>query len=143
MKKNVRRALAISGMALAIGASGLTLPASADSNINRRSSRINSQVNVEKIARKSRIERWGKTASVRRVIPGVVSEKSDDSLIIRHGSKTYIVTITDATKKLDRKWQAIDLASINTGDKIRVLGAIEGSAITAQTIRDISIPKNR
>lgn len=137
MKKNVRNALAISGLALAIGASGLTLTASANT--------VNTKTRTEKHQSLTKITRVKKTEAVksiahRRTIPGVVSAISTDSITMKQGTKTYTVTTSTTTRTLNRKWQTIALSDIKAGDKIRVSGTVTGTAVTAQTVRDISIP---
>jgi hypothetical protein len=138
MKKNVRNALAISGLALAIGASGLTLSASANTS-NDRNLRTEKHQSLTKIARIKKTEAI-RNITHRRTIPGVVSAVSADAITITKGNKTYSVTISATTRTLNRRWQTIALSDIKTGDKIRVSGTVIGTAITAQTVRDISIP---
>lgn len=136
MKRNVRNALAISGLAITIGATGLTLNASADTG---RQNGIN-RSHQERILHTAKTERWDKTAGIRRVIPGVVTENNGSTLTITQGSKTYAVSTSAGARLLNGKWTALSsLSDIRTGDKVRVLGTISGTTITAKTIRDISL----
>jgi len=114
MKKNVRNALAISGLALAIGTSGLTLTASANTT------------NVRNITH-------------RRTIPGIVESILDDSLTMTKGNKIYTVSIPSTTRVLDHRWNTMPFSDIKKGDKVRISGTISGTNITAQTIRNISL----
>lgn len=138
MKNKVRNALAISGLALAIGASGLTLTASANATGARKT-------NIEKHQSLTKIARIKKTESIKksfhkRTFPGIVSAVSTDSMTITKGNKTYTVSISSATRALNRKWKTINLSDIKNGDKIIVQGSLSDTTITATTIRDISLP---
>ncbi len=141
MKKNVRNALAISGLALAIGASGLTLTASASMTSNNSGLRFERHQNPSKIARVKKVDRSEKTRWHRRTISGIVSSMSTDSITITKGAKTFTVDISTETRVLNRAWTAINLIDIKVGDKIRVLGTLADTAITATTIRDVSLPR--
>lgn len=137
MKKNVRNALAISGLALAIGASGLTLTASANTAASR-DTKIERHQSLTKIARVKKTENI-KDASHRRTFAGVASNISANSLTITRGAKTFTVTTTDATRILNRNWTAIKLSDIKDGDKVRVQGTLTDTTIAASTLRDITI----
>ncbi|HCO99434.1 MAG TPA: hypothetical protein DIT56_02395 [Candidatus Moranbacteria bacterium] len=139
MKKNVRNALAISGLAIAIGASGLTLTASANVINNGRGLRLERQENPSKITRIKKTENV-RSVTHRRTIPGIVQSISANSLIMTKGNKTYTVAISGATRLLNRKWITItSFSDIKEGDKVRIFGTISGTNITAQTVRDISL----
>lgn len=140
MKKNVRNALAISGLAIAIGASGLTLTANADMQKNGRGPRFESQQNPSKIFRAKKNDPTEKTKWHRRTIPGIVTAISADSITITKGNKSFTVNISPETKSLDRTWTEISFSEIKEGHKIRIAGTISGGAISAKTIRDISLP---
>lgn len=139
MKKNVRNALAISGLALAIGTSGLTLTASANTT-NFRNSRVARHQSLTRITRVKKTETIKKEAH-RRTFPGVVSAVSADSLTIKQGTKTYTVAISSTSRVLNRQWKTINLSDIKEGNKVRVFGTVSAATITAQTVRDISIGK--
>lgn len=139
MKKNVRNALAISGLALAIGASGLTLTASANTASNAKNLQIESHQNPSKMLRLKKVDQGDKLNMHRRAIPGFVSSVSADSITITKGNKTFVVNVSSETRILNHAWNAITLSEIKVGDKIRVLGTISSRAITAQTIRDLSL----
>lgn len=139
MKKNVRKALAISGLAIAIGASGLNLSASAN-NTSDQYSRFERHQNPSKISRANKKEdRSEGIRRRRRAIPAFVTEISTDSITIKKGDKIFEVKTSDETRILNRLWQKIERSDIKVGDKIRVIGALSETTITAQTIRDISI----
>jgi hypothetical protein len=134
MKKNVRNALAISGLALAIGASGLTLTASANENRGARILRSHQ----ERIIRTKKL-RTEKTMPAHRFVVGLVSGISDNSLTITSGSKTYTVNIPANTRLLNRSWGEIKMTDIQKGHKIKISGKITELNIAAKTIRDISL----
>ncbi|EKE20397.1 MAG: hypothetical protein ACD_8C00006G0009 [uncultured bacterium] len=140
MKKNVRNALAISGLAIAIGASGLTLNANADMQKNGRGPRFESQQNPSKIFRAKKNDPTEKTKWHRRTIPGIVTTISANSFTVTSGNKSFTVNIAPETKILNRTWNEIALSEIEEGHKIRIAGTISGSTISAKTIRDISLP---
>lgn len=138
MKQNVRRALAISGIAVVIGTTGVAYNASA--KMENKPTRI--AQHKELITRKTE-NRTNRTH--RRTIPGVVQSVSDNALEIKTSHKTYVVNISDATRILNLKWNKIPLSDIKTGDKVRVFGTLnvtEGK-IAAQTVRDISLGKTK
>jgi hypothetical protein len=135
MKKNVRKALAISGLAITIGAAGMTLNASANTDFPNHINRSHQ----ERIIRTKRIGHWGKMPHMRRVIPGTVTAIGDNSLTITHRSKTFTVNVSDTTRLLDLKWATILFSDIKVGDRVRVLGTLSDTSISAKTVRDISI----
>lgn len=132
MKNNVRNALAISGLALAIGASGFTLEASANTETNSRTQRSHQ----ERIVKSKKIN-TEKVAVGRRFVMGTVDTISDNSLTITRGTKTFTVNTASDTRLLNRSWKTIAFSDIKTGNKIKVSGTISGTTITARTIRDI------
>lgn len=133
MKKNVRNALAISGLALAIGASGLTLTASANSNQNYRIQRSHQ----ERIMRtKIKTE---KVMHARRFVSGFVSAVGTNSITVTQGMRSFTVNTTGDTRLLNRAWKTIDFADIQVGNKVKVAGTIADTIVTAKTIRDISL----
>lgn len=139
MKKNVRNALAISGLAIAIGASGLTLTASAHPSRNGNGPRFERQQNPSKIARIKKVDRGEKTNRHRRTLPGIVTAVSNDEIIMTKGSKKLTVKKSAETRILNRKWDVIEFSQIKIGDKIRVIGTLADKTITAQTIRNVSL----
>jgi hypothetical protein len=134
MKKNVRNALAISGLALAIGASGLTLTASA----NTTTAKIEKHQSLTKIARVKKTETI-KNDFHKRTFHGTVTEISADSLTITKGSKTFTVNTSSTTRILNNNWKTINFSDIKSGDKIKIQGTVSNTIITARTIRDISL----
>lgn len=135
MKKNVRNALAISGIAIAIGASGFVFEASANEK-NFRNTQSSHQERILK-SRKSGFE--GRHSFGRRMLAGTVTEITNNSLRISRGEKEFTVILSDGARILDQKWSVIEFSKIEIGHKIRVQGAIADSVITAKTVRDISI----
>jgi len=134
MKKNVRNALAISGLAIAIGASGLTLTASANGGRNVGIQRSHQ----ERIVRNKKIK-TEKVGHSRRFVEGFVQSVGTDSLIVTRGSRTFTVTIPTTARILNRSWKEITLSDIKIGNKVKISGKITDLAVTAKTIRDISL----
>lgn len=137
MKQNVRRALAISGIAVVIGTTGLAYNASA--KIQTKTEKVSHKKELS--AKKALSDKKTGTKIHRRTIPGVVSSVSDNSLEIKSGNKTYAVELSSTTRILNLKWNKISLGDIKNGDKIRVFGTVSSNKITAQTVRDISLGK--
>jgi len=133
MKKNMRNALAISGLAIAMGTSTFMLEASANDGTSRiqrsHQERIlkTKKLNTEKISRN------------RRHIVGVVTAIEGNSITITKGSKTFTVTVAADTRLLNRSWQPITIDKIAVGNKLKVTGTITDATIAAKTIRDISL----
>lgn len=134
MKKNVRNALAISGLAIAIGASGLTLTASANGGRNMGVQRSHQ----ERLIRSKKIKTEKVTHS-RRFVSGFVQSMGDSSLTVLQGSKTFVVTVPTTARILDQNWNEIALNKIQAGDKVKISGTITDLAVKAKTIRDISL----
>ncbi len=53
---------------------------------------------------------------------------------------TYTVNIASDAKVLNRNWLTLPLSSIRNGDTVRVWGANASGTLTAEVVRDISIP---
>lgn len=130
----MRNALAISGLALAIGASGFTLDASANTGNRGRIQRSHQ----ERIVRTKKIT-TERIATGRRVTVGTVSEKTGSTITLTRGAKTYTVNASTDTRVLNKTWNTIALSDIKVGDKIRVFGTVSDTTISAKTIRDISL----
>ena len=132
MKKNVRNALAISGLALAIGAGGFTLEASANAGARIQRSHQERIIKTRKISTE-------KVAVGRKFVTGTVSAVSENGLTITSGSKTFTVNIATDTRLLNRSWKTITFSDIQTGNKVRVSGSILDTTVSAKTLRDISL----
>lgn len=129
MKKNVRKALAISGMTLAIGASGLILDASANMGKSLRVQRFHQEGNgLRSTENKNR---------GRKSFSGVVSNISKNSITFSNSEKIFTARITGETRILDRSWNSILLTDIKNGDEIKVFGKSAENIITAKTVRMI------
>lgn len=133
MKKNVRKALAISGMTLAIGASGLILDASANSGRPIRVQRSHQ----EKILKSKGSGFELRSQKGRRSFSGIVKEVSENSITFVHGEKTFTAKISGETRILDKKWNSIPFKDIRSGDKIKVFGKSSEDIIAARTVRVI------
>lgn len=135
MKRNVQRALAISGIAITVGATGIVYDVSAknDPTYGIQGSQR------EKMTRFKKTGCFNNFAKQQISVVGTVISKTDDSLAIKRGNKEYSIKVSDDARILDQKWQPINISGINNGDKIRVSGEISDSLITAKMIRDISL----
>jgi len=134
MKKNVRNALAISGLAFAIGTSGFIIDASANTGGNSRIQRSHQ----ERIVRTRRVV-TEKTATGRHIVMGTVSAVTDSTISLTKGAKTYTINTASDTRLLNLSWKTIALTDIKVGNKIRVFGAITDATVSAKTVRDISL----
>lgn len=71
---------------------------------------------------------------------GTVSAVSGDSFTLTVHSKDYTVNTSSSTRIKNRKWHNISVADIQVGNKVRVHGSVSGTTVTAQIVRDISLP---
>lgn len=133
MKKNVRNALAISGLALAIGASGFTLEASANEGKNSHTQRSHQERIIHTKLKNEKI------AVGRRITIGTVTAVGENSITVTKANKSYTINIPAETRILNRNWKDIKLTDIQNGNKVRVFGTISDLTVTAKTIRDISL----
>lgn len=145
MKQKVRKALAISGMAIVMGTTGL---ATHDANAYFSEKKAFTKTEHRN---KEQFKNWREYRSAKqegnrehrkgvRMIPGVVSEITETTITMKRGDRTFTVKTTDTTKLVDRKWNTITRADIKVGNKLRVLGTISDNVITAKGIRNISLP---
>ncbi|EKD58694.1 MAG: hypothetical protein ACD_56C00069G0008 [uncultured bacterium] len=130
MKKNVRKALAISGMAIAIGTSSLIMDASAKEGVQRS--------HQERII-KAKSTESERSSNKSRATVGIVRAVSENSITFERRSKKFTARISDETRLRDRLWKDISISQINVGDKIKVLGTVSDEIITAKTIRRVSV----
>jgi len=130
MKQNVRKALAISGMAVIIGTAGMTHYASAK-NIYRKNSTYN-----EKAVKQGNVPHKTKN----RAIPGKVLNVGTNSLEIRKGNTNYTIELGNQVALVDKFKNNITFADIKPGHKLRIRGTMDGNSITATSVRDISLP---
>lgn len=134
MKKNVRNALAISGLAIAMGTSSFILETRAS---NGNESRIQ-RSHQERIVKTKKIK-TEKVLKAHRFVRGTVSAIGENSITLTRGTKTYTVNVASDTRLLNRKWQTIALADIKVDDKLKVSGEVVDTVVTAKTVRDISL----
>jgi hypothetical protein len=80
-----------------------------------------------------------RTITGRHTIVGTVTGISDSNITITRGTKTYTVATSSSTKFINLHWKAITISDVKSGDKIRVIGTISGTTITAKTVRDITV----
>lgn len=138
MKQKVRRALAVSGIAIAVGTTGFGFDAFAQTR--------------DAVAGKSRLYQSGQThrlsaterhkKDAKTVVGIAQSDATESTLTLKRGEKTYTVNLENA-KVLDRHRGAIAKTDIKSGDKVKVKGTLSGTdTLTASIVRDFSIPRN-
>lgn len=71
---------------------------------------------------------------------GTVKAVSGGSLTFTVHSTDYTVNPAPSARIKNRKWHTINLTDIQVGDKVRVYGSVKGTVVTAQIVRDISLP---
>lgn len=77
----------------------------------------------------------------KKINEGKVSALSGTSFTVQNGPHTINVTTSAATKFVNRNWNTITLADILVGDSIRAYGSVSSSTLTAEVVRDTSIPR--
>lgn len=133
MKQNVRKALAISGMAVIIGTTGMTYYANAKVLESKKANFSNEKrFNEDKSGRKLKS----------RTIPGKVVALNENSLEIRKGNTLYEVELGNQISLIDKQKNAIAFNEIKTGHRLRIRGILLGKKITASQIRDVSLPSD-
>lgn len=75
-----------------------------------------------------------------KTLQGTVKTVSTDSLVLTVRSADYTVTAASTTRIVNRVWRKIALSDIQVGDKVRVFGKVSSTTVSAQIIRDISLP---
>ena len=128
----MRNALAISGMAIVLGTSGMVLDASANT-FNENNFRHERNLK-NKVVPKTNV-----TQRHRRGLAGTVASMTTDSLTITKNAKTFTVTKTGTTRIFNKAWQTVDFANIKVGDQLIVHGTLTDTTLTARTIRDLSL----
>ncbi len=71
---------------------------------------------------------------------GVASNVSANSFTLTVNNTAYTVNVASGAEVVNRVWVAMPLSSIQANDNVRVWGIASSSAITAQIVRDVSIP---
>jgi hypothetical protein len=132
MKKNMRNALAISGLAIVLGTSGVAFDASA-STLNGKDFQYERNFKKKNFLKNQNLQRH------RRILFGKVISVSDNSLTMTRGQKTFTVNKISGTRVFNKNWQKINFSQIKVNDKIRVQGTLSETTISARTIRDVSL----
>ena len=71
---------------------------------------------------------------------GVASNVSGSSFTLTAHGTAYAVNVASGAEVVNRMWVAMPLSSIQVNDNVRVWGIASSSTITAQIVRDVSIP---
>lgn len=86
------------------------------------------------------VEKSGRQAGAGKVFEGVASNVASDSFSLAARGENYTVHVSSATNVVNRNFLKIGLNSIQNGDKVRVFGSASSTDITAQVVRDASLP---
>jgi hypothetical protein len=71
---------------------------------------------------------------------GVASNVNGTSFTLTVGGTAYAVNPSSGAEVVNRIWVAMPLSSIQANDNVRVWGVNASGTITAQIVRDVSIP---
>lgn len=75
-----------------------------------------------------------------RLMRGTLKLNADSSLVLTVSGVEYTISVSNSTVVLNRLRKSAKLTDFSTGDSVRVYGAVKGTSITAQIIRDTTIP---
>lgn len=78
--------------------------------------------------------------SVVKTLQGKVTQINANSLMLAVSGKEYAVQFSSTTKLINRLWKTASLSSISVGDTVRTYGAVNSTTVTAQVVRDTSLP---
>lgn len=79
--------------------------------------------------------------NIARIWEGTAGDASGSSFAFTSDGKSFTVNTASTTKIVNRNWLPITLGDIRSGDAIRIYGALASSTITAEVVRDTSIPR--
>ncbi len=71
---------------------------------------------------------------------GVASGVNGTSFTLTVGGTAYTVDVASGAEVVNRTWIAMPISNIQANDNVRVWGVASSSTITAQIVRDVSIP---
>ncbi len=71
---------------------------------------------------------------------GVASSVNGTSFTLTVQGTAYTVNVASGAEIVNKNWVTMPLSSIQSNDNVRVWGVASSSAITAQIVRDVSIP---
>lgn len=97
--------------------------------------------NEKEIREKMEALKKAAQALLPRTYEGTVGTTSGSSFTLVNGNTTLSVTTDAATKFINRNWATILSADVKAGDSVRVYGPVSSSTVTAQVVRDTSIPR--
>ncbi len=76
-----------------------------------------------------------------KIIEGTATAVASSSYTVAHDGKVTTVVTTSATKFVNKNWNTISASDIQVGDKIRAFGNLSSTTLTAEVVRDVSIPR--
>lgn len=134
MRKYTRQTVAALAIAVALGGAGV------DAAMAQTTNQKTKKVRIERVDKPLKHRQELKTKT--RTVPGIVESISDTGLTMKKGKKTYTVTYSATAAFVDRDWKALagGKGDIKVGDKVRIKGTLAGTDVSANTVRDISIP---
>lgn len=71
---------------------------------------------------------------------GVAANVNGSSFTLTVGGTAYTVNVASGAEVVNKNWVTIPLTNIQNNDNVRVWGVNASSTITAQIVRDVSIP---
>jgi hypothetical protein len=71
---------------------------------------------------------------------GTATNVNGSSFTLTVGGTAYTVNVAGGAEVINRNWATLPIASIQSGNSVRVWGVNTGGTISAQIVRDISIP---
>lgn len=83
----------------------------------------------------------GRESGVGRIFSGDVGAVASTSFAFTSDSKNFTVNTSGSTKLLNKTWLPVVYADIHQGDHVQVFGTAASSTITAQVVRDASLPR--
>jgi len=81
-----------------------------------------------------------KKASKNRALSGTVQSISGSAFVLATKTETLTVTVSTATKFVDRTNKTMAPSLIRVGNKVSVVGVRSGTTVAASVVRDTSIP---
>lgn len=87
------------------------------------------------------VEKTGKESGVGKIFQGAASNVASSSFTLTSGNVSYAVNVGATTSVINRNWLKLPLVSIQNGDNVRVFGTASGTVITAEVVRDVSVPR--
>ncbi len=92
---------------------------------------------IKKIEKQEKKEERGERGQNRE---GIASNVSSTSFGLTIDQTLYTVNISSSTRIVNRDFFNIGFTDIRNGDRVRVFGSASGTIVTAEVVRDVSLP---